>query len=819
MDILFTDELGNVPSAEFRTIGQTDWIALNGSASAIPVEAMEYRSNVRRDQRSKGPTGVYLEMEWALDLDWYDHNSSWRPYIPLKLDDLCEPAVSKSGHDWFFDFEMSTPWEELSTGVFIVPEDTRATIDGDLLNLTGCIDEITSNHPFPSNSARPPRYDMGLLLRAFDSSEELQVAGCAARRTAVDYLGFLSWWTSSISGWDTELDHHIVAYLKEIQLDRFRKRGVLVDLERDWRHINISNFVRHRVPVAYPWSSSLAVSPRFTILSRIVLQVYDEQRQAAEEELLSSALQGLDNEVATMLRFDHFFQDVGADGRPDPDMEFNDDWRYYVVDFQGWSRRSVPLCVAKEYYVRFGSAIGHEDGSTMVLFRRWEPMDNVTTSPQAAQPMSMDGSTSMVRGSLEIRELHRSKHAPELGSPFDWNGQSTSRREPFQILSRPLRSRNFQSRNNSSSNSRRWLAQMSTMNNSSEESSLIEFRPSPSHSPRRNRSASPRPHTYRQRRGASPILRRQAVETLQEVGAVITYDGSVWNAPPGLEWNVTFYHESVILFPDARTLTRLRYWAITNPEISHMRHLLDLAIARNMRFVMATKIGDLKSFKPAVTSDLAELTKRTYEAGFQEEHLKDFNGGASFRDQYSIWALISMGGPTAWIAKRYGGQAIIQRFMDGPSTQVTVHHRGAVASSVFFEDPLFHDQISAQEENLVHGYVPAENPEHQRWLFPTTDIMEDFCDHWRGEWTEGCDSIFHHIAKSLDRGTAKPLTRKGWRSYLHSTNHGARGPPVYLTPAHFTKVDDLLLAFSDPWHGKRIADISFPVSFDSLSGN
>lgn len=174
-------------------------------------------------------------------------------------------------------------------------------------------------------------------------------------------------------------------------------------------------------------------------------------------------------------------------------------------------------------------------------------------------------------------------------------------------------------------------------------------------------------------------------------------------------------------------------------------------------------------------------------------------------------ALVSMGGPTTWIAKRYGGQAIVQRFMDGPSTQVTVHHRGAVTSSPFFDDPLFHDQISVQEENLVHGFVPAENPDHHRWLFPTIDIMEDFCNHWSGEWMEGCDSIFHHIAKSLEQGTTKPLTRKGWKNYLHSMNHGARRPLVLITPTHFSKVDELLHAFSDPWHGKRITDINFPV--------
>ena len=320
------------------------------------------------------------------------------------------------------------------------------------------------------------------------------------------------------------------------------------------------------------------------------------------------------------------------------------------------------------------------------------------------------------------------------------------------------------------------------------------------------------------------------MENLVEAGVIITYIGSVWEAPAGLEWNATFYQGSVVLFPDARVLTRLRYWAVTDSGILHMRHLLDLAIARNMRFILATKIGDLKSFKPIMTPDLAELTKRTYEAGFQEDHLKDINGGAAFRDQYMgkladilrrphARALISLGGPTAWIAKRYGGAALVQRFMDGPSTQVTVHHRGAVVSSPFFDDPLFHDQMSAQEENLVHGFVSAENSDYHRWLFPTAEIMEDFCDHWSGEWTEGCDLIFHNIAKALERGTAKPLMRKGWKLYLHSTNHGVRRPAVVLSLAHFSTVDELLVAFPDPWHGRCIADISIPMRFDSLSGN
>ena len=37
MDILFADDYGMVPSVEFRTIGQTDWVALNVSAAQLDI--------------------------------------------------------------------------------------------------------------------------------------------------------------------------------------------------------------------------------------------------------------------------------------------------------------------------------------------------------------------------------------------------------------------------------------------------------------------------------------------------------------------------------------------------------------------------------------------------------------------------------------------------------------------------------------------------------------------------------------------------------------------------------------------------------------
>jgi len=229
--------------------------------------------------------------------------------------------------------------------------------------------------------------------------------------------------------------------------------------------------------------------------------------------------------------------------------------------------------------------------------------------------------------------------------------------------------------------------------------------------------------------------------------------------PSDLEWDPSFLNESFLLFPDDRTLTRMYYWVICNPDVSDICHLLELAISWNMKFVMATKLSDLKTFKAAVTPELSELTKWTYEAGFQEEHLKDVNGRAASQDQYMgkladilcrphTRALISMGGPTAWIAKCYGGSPLVQQFLDGPSAQVTIHHRGAVASSPFCDDTLFHNQVSAQEENLVHGFVSADNPDH------------------------------------------------------------------HLPSAHFVRVEELLHGFPDSWHSRHVANIVIPIHFD-----
>jgi len=361
--------------------------------------------------------------------------------------------------------------------------------------------------------------------------------------------------------------------------------------------------------------------------------------------------------------------------------------------------------------------------------------------------------TGIVREAREIRELHKYRHAPFGNSCYDLEGRPRF----SSYFSEGSHSDNVPRRRSrlASEFSKRWVQKMADDQGCSISPSL-DSRSRGVRSPRptsrlsssrhnQDHSASPRQRVYQHCRENSPpdftVARQRAVTRLRQSCAVITHNDMVWTMPSDLGWDLTFLNESFLLFPDGRTLTRMRYWAVCHLNFLDVRQLLELAISRNLKFVMATKLSDLRIFKPAVVPELLELMKHTYEAGFQEEHLKDVNGGAAFHDQYMgklanilhrphARALISMGGPTAWIAKHYGGSSLVQRFMDSPSTQVTIHHRGAVASSPFCDDALFYDQVSAQEENLVHGFVSTDNSDHHRWLFPTTEIMDDYCHHW-----------------------------------------------------------------------------------------
>ncbi|EDR02098.1 uncharacterized protein LACBIDRAFT_332631 [Laccaria bicolor S238N-H82] len=118
------------------------------------------------------------------------------------------------------------------------------------------------------------------------------------------------------------------------------------------------------------------------------------------------------------------------------------------------------------------------------------------------------------------------------------------------------------------------------------------------------------------------------------VHGIITGSSNTWHAPMGVTWSPAFLEEGVILFPDNRTQIRLRFWAACDLFFTNMRHLLELAIRRGMKFIIAIPFEALPRFHQQEKPSLADLTKRTYDTGFQETPLTYSKGGSAFMDQY-----------------------------------------------------------------------------------------------------------------------------------------------------------------------------------------
>ena len=61
----------------------------------------------------------------------------------------------------------------------------------------------------------------------------------------------------------------------------------------------------------------------------------------------------------------------------------------------------------QEYYVLFTLTVSYEDGVSVVLFHCWEPLGNPATLTCPMITLEDDPLGCMIRGSDEIRELHK----------------------------------------------------------------------------------------------------------------------------------------------------------------------------------------------------------------------------------------------------------------------------------------------------------------------------------------------------------------------------------------------------------------------------
>ena len=439
----------------------------------------------------------------------------------------------------------------------------------------------------------------------------------------------------------------------------------------------------------------------------------------------------------------------------------------------------------------FGLHVVCRENRTTIIFHRWEAFnfnESISEPTGLASSLISGDLRDLIRGNIEICEIHKSFFTPVQNQKFDLNrfpDYGTLLRDNGRHVARPVS----------------WVDTMSSEDHPSSRSSLSGPSRGWSHARGSNRSSPyPRPQssspsfraTYQRWQEASPETAKEQFIHRLRVQANILTTASLWLSPVEVTWNPPFLDEGIILFPDNRTQIRLWYWAICGTSMIQMHHILD--------FTGHQSEDEVYYHYPFQCSP---PLPSAWEAKYVWAHEKNVWHWFSGEPIDLQWRRVSLHGSIPWKAgwypveaarksgycvrgahklDHYGGTCLVEEYMSRPLSQVTVHHRGGVAVAPSQDMPIFHDQLSKQEVELIHGYIPLGSPNKDRWAFPTSELLKEFSNHWWGEWNQGCKWIMGNIAHSLESGALTPLMRREWREYLRGNNRGEHTPAPGSVP-------------------------------------
>jgi hypothetical protein len=334
--------------AHCRLIQNDLWVTLKSPSPEIPFEAKFFKDTSPDAYPSacSHTTGRLQQMEWGSSPDWYRRDYHWRAWIPTPMPaswfDIRAGGACEDGQ-----------WEPVGNQ-FAFTSDFKHSVLGDLTSADSILRRLykrvretdlwkAPGVPLPRSS--PP----DVLDGCFADFSAMAQRLVQVQRHFLELLGALQW----LMGIDDDIDANLSYVGKDLALDvedrmiewdlpRSSGRGVLVDLHRDWREINIPLYIANGVPVHYIWTPDLQDDPRFRSLSPIALEA------PCPGELALWAYRSVQPPITTHLA-DQFLQLRYPMDTPVEDKKSQNKMDAFVVDFEGWKARSVTNAQRQRY--------------------------------------------------------------------------------------------------------------------------------------------------------------------------------------------------------------------------------------------------------------------------------------------------------------------------------------------------------------------------------------------------------------------------------------------------------------------------------------
>lgn len=904
-EYLFADSEAWPVLPTFHDSSDIMWGSLQGNGEVVIAGAWDYKDTPEYPRL--GPLGLHPERDWAFSATWYRRDEHWRAYIP-KFSDIPDT-------EWFADKDLEVDRLEYDHQgpAYVLPDEWIKECKAEISTALACCRDLRDSRAELRNTFVPIHFSCDRLLSKFRSTDDVEAEAADAKRCMVDALGYISWWRN-VFGESPLLTARPQGWVTSSQ--SWKKRGVLVDLSRDWRDVNLYLLVKHNAPIFYPWTVVEAAEPRFERLSPGYAQGYLDELTATDllpttSTLSYSACRELMTAYPSVPLFDHLLQTIDAEYTPDPDRHRFDgrDPDVYVCDGEGWKRRQVwsdrvkdilretlhfnawdegpegtlvywrwrqklgasgerpfsleDLLLAKEQHKLWyaplpGYSYDVESGAEVAprRERRLSLAELTAAAFQSAREKLPDyktfSHTALPRPGTpephhrrtaddyayhreDKRERSRRRAAmdlPRSTSPYRWERYTQHQR------GRPSKhERDFRT-----DHPRRYgeYANRYTLEPWSPRAPSSVFTSPEPQTPRSTRrSASPFAASVQGRRSRSPALQYQLgsptsnptryvyvtpwVASMRSNFQKLTQlqPSYSFSLPAESSWDASFMLFGVLEVQDERNRLRLKYWANTSDFMTDISQLLLKAIGHGIRFRITVPTTALERWKPGV------LTKDDVSAGgyyapeFIEAPLTWERGGVAFRIRWRAAvtdvlrrpharAVVFLGGPLHWIARKFKGDALLLDALTGPSIQVSVHQSGYLNAG---EEGYYRsDDLSPGEQRTLYGFTSGANGDGDRTLFPTEAILATYLNHWTGEWNDRCQSIFETIWDNIhDRDMVLAMTPGQWNQFLRGNNRGIYAPAFTPTDADWTQLhDELSTRYPKSWDRIALSEAEVP---------
>ncbi|KAJ7123564.1 hypothetical protein C8R44DRAFT_875752 [Mycena epipterygia] len=307
-------------------------------------------------------------------------------------------------------------------------------------------------------------------------------------------------------------------------------------------------------------------------------------------------------------------------------------------------------------------------------------------------------------------------------------------------------------------------------------------------------------------------------------GGDFTYEHCMWRIPCEFKWDPRFLKDAYLILSETSEV-RLRYLTLITPGIRHPRHVVETTVEHGIPFALGVKTIDREKYGPRNGGFSRRLMKARIEMPVHQltEEVSNVvlvgrwlaNLGVTF-EKPNTQAVIPRGGGAQWIARAFNYMGLVQAWMQGPSLQVSVYHGGANDSADDDCINVHWDDLSEADYQNIFGYVAGVTRDRDAWMFPADKVMGDLLKSYYGEWNQVRDDIYRRVKEewcgSPCRGRLQ--TRKDWKVYFHSPNHG-RLVPDRIVNAHFIEEGHARLnrAFGGTWNKTRLCQLDVPEQF------